>query len=94
MGDRLSLLKKSCIRSICVILNIGKPNRNDASGGRQEVECLENSVRIFPTDILLKHLCGVLETLEDKLSDHRLIFLYIRNGLGNINFCLSSLFLH
>jgi len=43
------------------------------SGG-SKVEYVERSIRVFPTDILLKHLYGNLETLEDRLSDHRLIF--------------------
>ncbi|MFX0202201.1 MAG: hypothetical protein ACFFCW_39320, partial [Candidatus Hodarchaeota archaeon] len=43
------------------------------SGGAK-VEYIEKSVRVFPTNILLKHLYGGLETLEDRLSEHRLIF--------------------
>jgi predicted extracellular nuclease len=42
--------------------------------GGAKVEYLERSIRVFPTDILLKHIYGDLDTLQDRLSDHRLIF--------------------
>jgi len=42
--------------------------------GGAKVEYVEKSIRVFPSDILLKHLYGNLDDLQDRLSDHRLIF--------------------
>ncbi len=43
------------------------------SGGAK-AEYAEKSIRVFPADVLLKHLYGDLDTMQDRLSDHRLIF--------------------